>query len=811
MKIKRDHDLASKPAYTNLMTNGQSHTSCGVTATVVEGIEKHVREACCEPVTVEGIILSVRRCTHEEIVFRMEVNTCVSEALPFRVYVRAQRTDIITDPVFGEVWRVHGIYQADQYFQEIINPLSCEKIIPTGPNLFCFLSNYHGFYRIGPKIANRLRKKVHDIEAVLNTGDIKSLIERDKGGLNLKTALNILEVWNEYTSELKLLIEFKKLCLPVHLAPLAFEIWGLLTLEKLKDDPYRLLAILEWAELDKIASEVFLVGPRDSRRQAAAIEQVCYLRYDAGHTAITYELMSKKLTELLGYECSLDDVNYEFWSDRICYFMEDNLIQLAGAYTLEHYIETEVRSRLSQVQTLNEINLDTLNKFEKRKTDYLRSIGTIQSDQTFTLNNEQKIIINEVINSNFYVIFGGTGTGKKIVLEAIFYLISYKWKIFPMTLTGLAAKVLEERTGHQAQTIAGFLASASKKQVPDNAWLFIDQASMLDLPTTYRLLKHLPPTVRICFIGDSSLLPPVGPGLILHPMYMSRVIPQQELKEVHHLATDTGIPALASEIREAIRGNASCISIEFDDFAGLKVKDCGASFISISNDAEIERTALRVYNEFSLAGQVQIIAASKNICNKLNAVIAQDHLLAREYKKLPCPSVQLPVIGKQVLKQKATIGDPIIWRGRNDHKRILYNGTLGDIIFVYSPPIIGLDTYGRRTKFVVKANFDGNETFLTEQDLENVVLGYVVTCHKSRGSKYERVIVVLGRSTAYDFIDNTWLYTAVTRAERQVVIVGDRAFFDMKITKPSNVSQRRVGIRFEVDDPTQHKSGLIES
>jgi len=811
MTIKRDHNLASKPGYTNLLTNGQGYTSCGVPATVVEGIEKHVRAACCEPVTVEGIILSVRRCTHEEIVFRMEVNTCVSEALPFRVYVRAQRTDIITDPVFGEVWRVHGIYQADQYFQEIINPLSCEKIIPTGQNLFCFLSNYHGFYRIVPKIANRLQKKVHDIEAVLNTGDINSLIERDKGGLNLKTALHILEVWNEYTSELKLVIEFKKLQLPVHLAPLAFEIWGLLTLEKLKDDPYRLLAILEWAEVDKIALEIFLVGPSDPRRQAAAMEQVCYSRYDAGHTAITYDSMSKELGKLLGYESSLDDIPYEFWRDRVCYFMEDSLIQLAGAYTLEHYIESEIMSRLSQVQTLCEINFDILHKFEKCKTDYLRSSGDLHKDQTFTLNNKQNIMINQVVNNNFYVIFGGTGTGKKIVLEAIFNLISDKWKIFPMTLTGLAAKVLEERTGHQAQTIAGFLASASKKQVPDNAWLFIDQASVLDLPTTYRLLKLLPPTARICLIGDSCLLPPVGPGLILHPMYMSRVIPQLELKEVHRLATDTGIPALAAQIREAIHGNGMSISIEFDDFAGLKVKDCGASFISISNDTEIERTTLRIYNEFSLAGQVQIIAASKNICNKLNAVIAQDHFLAREYKKLPCPSVELPVIGKQGLQQKATIGDPIIWRGRNDHQRVLYNGTLGDISFIYSPPIIGLDTNGRRAKFVIKANFDGKETFLTEQDLENVVLGYVVTCHKSRGSKYERVVVVLGRSKAYDFIDNTWLYTAVTRAKRQVVIVGDRAFFDMKMTKPSKVLQRRVGIRFEVDDPTRQNSGFVET
>ena len=121
---------------------------------------------------------------------------------------------------------------------------------------------------------------------------------------------------------------------------------------------------------------------------------------------------------------------------------------------------------------------------------------------------------------------------------------------------------------------------------------------------------------------------------------------------------------------------------------------------------------------------------------------------------------------------------------------------LGALTQIFTESIFGLNSNGYTVKFIAEAEFDGNKILLTENDLGNVALGYVITCHKALGSQFKRAVIILDETKIADFVDNTWLYTAVTRAERQVVIIGEKAFFIKKLLQLSKVSQRVVGLHF---------------
>src|SRR5690606_2258538 len=130
----------------------------------------------------------------------------------------------------------------------------------------------------------------------------------------------------------------------------------------------------------------------------------------------------------------------------------------------------------------------------------------------------------------------------------------------------------------------------------------VDEVSMVDVILMYRFLRHLPPGVRLCLVGDPSQLPPIGPGLVLHALAGHPAIPQTELKETKRQAEATGIPAVAAADRihdvphlEIYRGMGS----------GVSIVAC--------TEAELQAIVLRLYDELGGAdGEVQVLSVTRN-------------------------------------------------------------------------------------------------------------------------------------------------------------------------------------------------------
>jgi exodeoxyribonuclease V alpha subunit len=208
-----------------------------------------------------------------------------------------------------------------------------------------------------------------------------------------------------------------------------------------------------------------------------------------------------------------------------------------------------------------------------------RCLKDLETSQGFVFNAEQRAAVRLSASAPFSLLMGGAGVGKTTVLMAVIAVAQAQGvAVHQMALAGRAVKRLQQATGAPATTIARFLAAAKagKMELSPDSLLVVDEASMLDLPTMYRLLRFLPDGARMLLVGDSAQLPPIGFGLVFHRLADSRSIPRVELTQVHRQAASTGIPGFAGNIRRHL------------------VPDLGDSFEAKSGISFIDRTVSQV-------------------------------------------------------------------------------------------------------------------------------------------------------------------------------------------------------------------------
>jgi exodeoxyribonuclease V alpha subunit len=308
---------------------------------------------------------------------------------------------------------------------------------------------------------------------------------------------------------------------------------------------------------------------------------------------------------------------------------------------------------------------------------------------------------------------------------------------------------MEEATGRPAKTIASWLRAvdAGTVTLDTEPTIAIDESSMLDLPNTYRILRRLQPGCRLLFLGDPGQLPPIGFGIVFHAMVQETAIPRVHLTEIMRQAASTGIPQASCEIRE---GRVPPL----DDYRG---NGNGITFIDCKRE-EIANTVLDVVNDLGGVARCKVVSATKNGPAGVNAINDTFHELLSP--------------GKPQLYGYA-VGEPVIWL-RNDYDLDLLNGSLGTVVRADQELIIDWEGVGQA---VVEPSL-----------LQDLNLAYAITVHKSQGTQFPTVVAPIYQSR---LLDRTLLYTAVTRAQFQVVLVGDRRAFERAVLNPPNPSLRQ--------------------
>ena len=389
----------------------------------------------------------------------------------------------------------------------------------------------------------------------------------------------------------------------------------------------------------------------------------------------------------------------------------------------------------------------------------------------FTLANQQSTALERCLGNKFSIITGGPGVGKTTIIRALVDIYSMrKLKLVLAAPTGRAAKRMTESVGAPAQTIHRLLKwnPVTNKFTYDeenryDADVFIfDETSMIDIKLAKELLSAIPDTAAVVWVGDTDQLPSVGAGSVLGDLIKSGAVASTRLDHIFR-QDSSGLIVLnahhvnAGEPLEVRQGDT--------DFYFMRCEDP----IQCVQRA-IDFMTTRIPRKFGLdpLSEVQILTPMRrNLLGTENLNV--------ELQKALNPSGDAVIRGGTMFRT----GDRVM-QLRNNYDKDVYNGDVGFVKAV--------DPEDR--KLVVL--FDGRPVTYEAADLDELVLAYAMTIHKSQGSEYPAVIVIL-HTQHYVMLQRNLLYTAITRGKKLVLLMGVPYAIDQAI-KNNTVRARRTSL-----------------
>jgi len=410
-----------------------------------------------------------------------------------------------------------------------------------------------------------------------------------------------------------------------------------------------------------------------------------------------------------------------------------------------HVCETGIANRLK-----------TLTRVPKsiRKIDSDKAIEWVQQQLAITLATNQLEAIRCSVESKIMVITGGPGTGKTTIIHAILKIFS-KLKIRMMLAapTGRAAKRMYETTGHEAKTIHRMLEYSFQKggfqkneKKPLNCdLLIVDEASMIDTILMHHLLKAIPPTATLILVGDVNQLPSVGAGNVLKDIISSGAVPTVRLCDIFRQAKESMIIVNAHKINNG-------------RIPSLKTTDAGDDFFFIEQEdpEDVLRIILELIKDripkrfgFDSIDDIQVLTPMHR------GTIGAENLNV-ELQKTLNSEIDGLVRGNRTYR----INDKVM-QIKNNYDKDVFNGDIGRIKRINTE-----EQY-------VTIIFDDRHIDYEYSELDEIVLAYAVSVHKSQGSEYPAVIIPI-HTQHYILLQRNLIYTAVTRGQRLVIMVGTR-------------------------------------
>ena len=375
-----------------------------------------------------------------------------------------------------------------------------------------------------------------------------------------------------------------------------------------------------------------------------------------------------------------------------------------------------------------------------------------QTEMGFTFAEEQRHAIRTALTSPICIISGGPGTGKTSIQRAILNI--YK-KSFPdsnvvcCAPTGRAARRMEQSTGYPASTIhkvlnltAGEVHELKDIDLLEADLVLVDEVSMMDMLTTWYLFNALPPSCRLILVGDADQLPSVGPGAVLNELLACGQLPAVILDKVFRQSEGSLVAENAQRIRHGVT------DLEFGDdfqFWPSAEETQSAQYLMWFYKREVDR-----YGVDNVALLTPFRKKSKTGVYSLNAAL-------HDTINPASPEKDEIETGQRVLR----VGDKVMQMKNRDF------ASNGDIGYICTSK---RDSDG----ILVEVDF-GDDRVVAYEDAESlrqVELAYAATIHKSQGSEYDAVLINI-QNMHGKMLNRALIYTAETRAKKQVIIVGD--------------------------------------
>lgn len=536
--------------------------------------------------------------------------------------------------------------------------------------------------------------------------------------------------------------------------------WGNAAARLIEENPYRVASEFEgigFEKADKLAAHIGFGGDPAFRIRCGILQTLQTAASQGGHCCLPPEELYAGAAHLLG--AAEEDLRREtavlLSLGELTADPQSRRIYLASLWNTE----CSIAERLIRLDhACARVGVEELEGL----------IHVVETESGITYAGLQRRAIYSAVDSGVSIITGGPGTGKTTVIRALIRIFEEMGLSCALAApTGRAAKRMSQTTAHEARTIHRLLEMdyagenggavfAKDENTPIEARvIIIDEASMLDLSLCGALLRAIRPGCRLILIGDSDQLPPVGAGNILHDLIESGAFPTVRLTEIFRQAEESLIVRNAHAVNAGKMPELSSVT---EDFFFLRRPSAQSTAETI---VELCRKRLPAsYGEMGRSG-VQVISPSRRGAagtEALNLLLREALNPKSDRKAEKEIAGRLFREGDKVMQTKNNY--QLTWRAGNREGLGVFNGDIGTLLR-FDPHTGG-----------AQIRFDDRTAEYDLAAFENLELAYAVTVHKSQGNEYP-IVIFPAYACAPLLQTRNMLYTALTRAQTYVIIVGD--------------------------------------
>jgi exodeoxyribonuclease V alpha subunit len=606
---------------------------------------------------------------------------------------------------------------------------------------------------IGPVNAKRIVK-------VFKEDTIKVIEEEPErltevGGIGQKRVEMIKKAWHDQKEIKNVMLFLQSHGVSTAYAVKIYKTYGNESINIVKENPYRLaddIWGIGFKTADKIAQKLGF-DKNSFERCRAGIIYILNKLSDEGHCYATKEQLKEETVKIL----ELSDHNVmgtmEAMIDEKAIIRDiEDTIYLPSLY----YSETGVAKRIKDIIG---------GKTRRTAVDVDRIIDEVQRECSIKYDDVQIDAVKTAVESKFMVLTGGPGTGKTTTTMAIIRVFDkLGYTVLLAAPTGRAAKRLSETTGMEVRTIHRLLEYKPDEGYKKNSEnplecdvLIIDETSMVDIVLMYNLLKAVSDETAVLLIGDVDQLPSVGAGNVLKDIIESDIVPVVRLKRIFRQAQGSMIVINAHKINNGeypvLRGGKD------GDFFFIEEEDPGNVLKCIE---QLCSKRLPQYYKVDPINDIQVLCPMQRGeigAYNLNQVLQSALNHEETYIKY----------GGTVFK----LYDKVM-QIKNNYDKNVFNGDIGRITGINSED----------KSILIK--FDDAQVEYDISEMDEVVLAYATTIHKSQGSEYKIVVAPITLQH-YMMLQRNLLYTCITRAKKIVVLVGSKKALGMAVANNKNI------------------------
>ena len=639
---------------------------------------------------------------------------------------------------------------------------------------------------MGPALAERVIKKFK--------GDTFRIIEEEPErlaevkGISLKKAMNIAVQFQEKQEMRHAMMFLADYGIPNHFAVRIFQEYGDRMYEILKINPYKLAEDIHgigFRIADGIAAKAGIAADSE-HRIGAAILYVLQQSIGSGHVYLPKEILCRNTGQLLGMPA-------EFIADHLINLVLDKKLMIRTSGEEEHvYLSSYYFMEMNTSRMLLDLDL----QFPMEKGEMEQRLAALEEEAEIQLDLQQKSAVEKAMTEGILIVTGGPGTGKTTTINLMIRCFEMQdMEIALAAPTGRAAKRMTEATGHEAKTIHRLLElnggieegeqyhfEKNEENPIEADVIIVDEMSMVDISLMYALLKAVLPGTRLILVGDSNQLPSVGPGNVLKDMIESEVFPVVRLTKIYRQEATSHIVLNAHKINH---GDSISLDNKNRDFFFFQKDDIRSVMGGI---VYLVRNRLPEYigaNPFD----IQVLTPMR----KGELGVAHLNQVLQYYLNPASPDKEEREVRDGIFRE----GDKVMqiknnykieWKVVNEKGFSVeeglgvFNGDMGIIKQI--------NTFTERVTVIFDEHRQVEYPFSNLDELE---LAYAITIHKSQGSEYPAVVLPLLSGPSI-LCNRNLLYTAVTRAQKCVAIVGRQSMVDQMIRNETE-QKRYTGLR----------------